>query len=42
MKKLIASLIAAAIFAPTASLAENTFDDHVNLWTTLQDVGVTY
>ena len=42
MKKLIASLIAAAsIFAPTASLAENTFDDHVNLWTTLQDVGVT-
>jgi len=42
MKKLITSLIAAAsIFAPTASLAENTFEDHVNLWTTLQDVGVT-
>ena len=42
MKTLIASLIAAAsIFAPTASLAENTFEDHVNLWTALQDVGVT-
>ena len=41
MKKLIASLVAAAsIFAPSASLANNTFEDHVNLWTTLQDVGV--
>ena len=42
MKKFITSILASvSLIAPNAALAENSYQDHINLFNTLKEVGVT-
>tara|TARA_B100000925_G_scaffold162682_1_gene122156 strand:+ start:745 stop:1287 length:543 start_codon:yes stop_codon:yes gene_type:complete len=42
MKKFLTSILASAsLFVPNAALAENTFEDHVELFNTIKDTGIT-